>query len=170
MTSRKQHRAARRNIRKAQAAWKSMSHREHALAQPQGRGRQKPGTAGGGKFYHIAVRPKGDFVAFRNHDVGRAGHIQRVAGKRGTGSWDTVKWLISKADAHVAAGKLVGDTEGAKKVLSTLGSRPRHIKGDMFTAKPRPNVPESAKPTAAQRSARTSNIHKAQAAWRSMHR
>jgi hypothetical protein len=58
MATEKQREAARRNIRKAQAAWKAMSHEEHARSQPQDRGRKKPGTTGEGEFYHIVVRPK----------------------------------------------------------------------------------------------------------------
>lgn len=34
--------AAQKNIKKAQAKWKSMTHRQHALAQPQGKDRKKP--------------------------------------------------------------------------------------------------------------------------------
>jgi hypothetical protein len=164
MATEKQREAARRNIRKAQAAWQSMSHEQHARAQPEGRGRQKPGTTGEGAYYRITVRPKEDFVTFRTHDIGEPGHIQRVGAKRGSGSWDTQAWLISKEDAHVEGGKLIPDTEEAKKVLADLGSKPRHVEGDIFEAKPRPNVPEREKPTPAQRRARSANIKKAQAA------
>src|SRR5262245_29570380 len=164
MATEKQREAARRNIRKAQAAWQSMSHRQHARAQPEGRRRQKPGTAGGGEYFHIAVRPKEDFVTFRTQDVGDPGHIQRVAGKRSSGSWDTVKWLVSKEDAHVENGRLVPDTADARELLAKLGSAPIHVEGDMFKAKDRPNVPERAKPTPAQKRAQRENIKKAQAA------
>ncbi len=164
MATEKQIEAARKNIRKAQAAWQSMSSRQHSLAQPEGRRRAKPGSTGEGDYYHIAVRPKEDFITFRNQDVGEPGHIQRLAGKRSSGSWDTVKWLISKEDAHVAAGKLVPDTEDARKVLADLGSEPVHLKGDMFEAKPRRDIPEREKPTPAQQRARRENIKKAQAA------
>jgi hypothetical protein len=112
------------------------------------------------------VRPKEQFVTFRTQDVGEPGHIQRVAGKRQSGSWDTVKWLISKQDAHVEGGKLIADTEGARGVLAKLGSEAVHVKGDVFEAKPRPNVPEREKPTPAQQKARSANIKKAQAARR----
>ncbi len=164
MASKAQRQAARKNIRKAQAAWKSMSSRQHARAQPEGRGRKKPGTAGEGNYYHVAVRPKDDFVTFRTQDVGGPGHVQRVAGKRTSGSWDTVKWLISKEDAHVEGGRLVADSEDARAVLEQLSSKPRHVQGDMFKARPRRNVPEAEKPTPAQKRARSSNIKKAQAA------
>jgi hypothetical protein len=164
MTTQKQRAAARKNIRKAQAAWRSMSHREHARAQPEGRKRAKPATKGEGKYYHVAVRPKKEFATFRTQDVGGPGHVERVAGKRQSGSWDTVKWLISKEDAHIEGRKLVGDTPEARKVLAMLGSEPVHVKGDRLKAKPRPNVPEREKPTAAQQRARRANITKAQAA------
>ena len=166
MATSKQRTAARRNIRNGQAARQSMSRRQLARAQPEGRKRKKPGTQGGGEYYHVVVRPKDEFVTFRTQDVGEPGHIQRVAGKRSSGSWDTVKWLISKADAHVETGKLAGNTEAAKKALAALGSKPVHVTGDVFKAKPRPNVPERDKPTPAQRRARLANIKKAQAARR----
>lgn len=166
MATTKQREAAKKNIRKAQAAWRSMSSREHARAQPEGRKRKKPGIPGKGKYYHVAVRPKYEFVTFRTQDVGKPGHCQRVAGKRSSGSWDTLKWLISKDDAHVQSGELVADTPEVKKVLKALGSKPTHVRGDMFQARPRPNVPEQAKPTPAQRRARRENTLKAQAARR----
>jgi hypothetical protein len=112
----------------------------------------------------VEVRAKGQFVTFRTQDVGRPGHIQRVAGKRSSGSWDTVKWLIGKEDAHVERGRLVPDTQAARHVIDRLGSKPVHVRGDRFQAKPRPNVPEHAKPTPAQRRAQRDNIKKAQAA------
>jgi hypothetical protein len=164
MATEKQREAARRNIKKAQAAWRAMSHTEHARAQPQGRGRKKPGTTGGGEYYHIQVRPKNEFVTFRTQDVGGPGHVERVAGKRESGSWDTQAWLVSKTDAHVEGDRLIPDTADAKELFARLGSEPTHLKGDVFKAKDRPNVPEADKPTEAQRKARMRNIKKAQAA------
>jgi len=166
MATEKQRAAARKNIKKAQSAWQSMSHTEHARAQPQGRGRQKPGTSGKGEFYRIVVRPKEQFVTFRTQDVGGPGHIERVAGKRQSGSWATQAWLISKEDAHREGDRLVPDTTEARNLLASLGSEPMHAKGDIFEAKDRRNVPEREKPTAAQRRARSRNIQKAQAARR----
>jgi hypothetical protein len=164
MATTKQREAARKNIKKAQAAWKSMSHRQHARSQPEGRGREKPGAKGQGEYYHVRVRPKDEFVTFRTQDVGEPGHVQRVAGKRASGSWDTQQWLISKEDAHVKGGKLIPDTAEAKEALAKLGSKAMHVKGDIFEAEPRPNVPEREKPTPAQQRARRANIKKAQAA------
>ena len=94
-----------------------MSSRAHSRAQPEGRGREKPGATGEGEFFHVEVRPKGQFVTFRTQDVGEKGGIERVSGKRASGSWDTQKWLISKEQAHVEDGKLIPDTFDAREVL-----------------------------------------------------
>jgi len=169
MATMKQRQAARKNIKKAQTRWRSMSSTEHARSQPQGAERQRPG-AGGGKFYRVEVRPKKEFVTFRTQDVGSKGHVERVAGKRESGSWATVAWLIAKDDAHISGRKLVPDSRDAKQVLSKLGSEPVRRSGDRFEAKDRPNVPERSKPTAAQKRARAKNIKKAQTAWRRMHK
>jgi hypothetical protein len=167
MATTKQKQAARKNIRKAQKAWRGMSSRQRAKAQPEGGEREKPGATGQGQYFHVEVRPKGQFATFRTQDVGKEGGIQRVAGRRSSGSWDDQKWLIGKDQAHLENDKLVSDTEEARKVLEQLGSEPQHIRGDRFKAKPRPNVPEKAKPTAAQKRARRENIKKAQAVRRS---
>lgn len=126
--------------------------------------RRKPGSTGQGEYYHVEIRPRSDFVRFRTQDVGDPGHIQRVAGQRESGSWATVKWLIAKEDAHVSGDTLVGDTQDAKDLLKKLRKKPVHIRGDRFESKPRRNVPEREKPTAAQKKARSQNIKKAQAA------
>lgn len=130
----------------------------------QTRSRSKPGSRGEGDYYHVEVRSSDDFVTFRTQDVGDPGHVQRVAGKRESGSWATVKWLIGKDDAHVSGDTLVGDTKDAKDVLKKLGSKPVQKKGDIFEAKPRRNVSERSKPTGAQQRARIQNIKKAQSA------
>src|SRR5262245_61200496 len=109
MTTQKQKEAAKRNVKKAQSAWRAMSPTEHARSQPQGRERRKPGS-GGGEFFRIQVRPKAEFVTFRTQDVGDPGHIERLAGKRQSGSWDTQAWLVSKNDAHLVNGHLLPDT------------------------------------------------------------
>ena len=166
MATEKQRQAAKKNIKKAQSRWKTMSARQHASSQPEGRGRKKPGTTGEGNYYRIDVRPKEEFSTFRTQDVGGPGHLLRVAGKRPSGSWSTATWLISKDDAHIEGDKLVGDTKDAKDLLKKLRSTPVHLRGDRFEAKDRPNVPERSKPTAAQTRARRENIKKAQAARR----
>src|SRR5439155_13610719 len=132
MTTQRQRTAARQNIRKAQAVWQSMSHGQHARAQPEGRGRKKPGTTSEGNYYRVVVRPKDEFTTFRTQDVGGPGHIERVAGKRPSGSWDAQAWLVSKRDAHVQGGKLIPDSQGAKELFEELSSEPVHVKGDVF--------------------------------------
>ena len=166
MATEKQREAARKNIKKAQAKWKSMSSHAHSRSQPEGRKRMQPGTTGQGNYYHVEVRPKDEFTTFRTQDVGGEGHLQRIAGKRSSGSWATSTWLISKDDAHLEDNKLVADTKDAKDLLQKLGSTPVHLSGDRFQAKDRRNVPERAKPTSAQTRARHENIKKAQATRR----
>jgi hypothetical protein len=164
MATAKQKKAAKENIKKAQRRWQEMTPREHALAQPEGRKRAKPGMKGEGDYFRIVLRPKEEFATFRFHDVGEKGHILRLAGKRSSGSWDTQAWLIHKADAHLEGDTLVADTADASKLIEALRSKPKHLKGDVFEAKDRANVPEAKKPTAAQRKAWRENIKKAQQA------
>ena len=133
---------------------------------PIERKRAKPGSRGGGRFFHIEIRPSARFIAFRVQDVGTPGGVERVAGRRASGSWDTAKWLVEKTHAHVADGHLVADSGEAKKLFASLGSAPVHVAGDRFRAKPRRDIPESEKPTMAMRRAQLANIKKAQIAAR----
>jgi hypothetical protein len=110
------------------------------------------------------VRPARNFIRFRVQALGGTGGIERVAGQRASGSWDTQKWLISKDKAHVENGMLVPDAADAGELLTSLGSAARQVVGDRFKARPRRNIPESAKPTPAMRRAQLRNIRKAQAA------
>jgi hypothetical protein len=128
--------------------------------------RAKPGSKGGGRFFHIELRPSRDFVAFRVQDVGGPGGVERVAGLRANGSWDTAKWLVEKTQAHVEDDRLIADSAEARKMLKTLGSEPVHVTGDRFRAKPRRDIPENEKPTPAMRRAQLANIKKAQATVR----
>lgn len=128
--------------------------------------RAKPGSRGGGRFFHIEVRPASDFVRFRVQDVGAAGGVERVAGRRASGSWDTAKWLVEKTHAHIEDGHLIADSVEAEKLFANLGSPPRHIEGDRFQASPRRDIPGSEKPTPAMRRAQLANIRKAHAAVR----
>jgi hypothetical protein len=97
--------------------------------------RKKPGSTGKGDYYHIEVLPKTGFVTFRTQDVGDPGHIQRVAGKRASGSWATVKWLVGKKDAHMRGEHLIPDSKDAKELIKELGVKPIHVSGDRFKAK-----------------------------------
>ena len=128
--------------------------------------RAKPGSRSTGRYFHIAVRPAREFVRFRMQDVGKRGGVQRLAGQRTNGSWDTQKWLIEKTDAHIENDQLVADTAEARKVRASLSATPVHVAGDRFKAKPRRNIPEAEKPTPAMRRAQMKNIKKAQAAVR----
>ncbi len=132
--------------------------------------RAKPGARGSGGFFHIQVRPRTEFVFFRNQDVGSRGGIERVAGRRANGSWDTQKWLVGKNEAHIDGKRLAPDTAAARKMLKQLGSVPRHLGGDRFIAKPRRKIPAREKPTPAMRRAQLANIKKAQAAVRKRRR
>ncbi len=152
-------------VKKTQQRPKPAS-RQRAVQPAEGLKRRRPGTTGEGHYYHIEVRRKREFVTFRTQDVGRKGHVQRVAGQRPNGTWDTVKWLIGKEDAHIQDGILVADSKAAQKVFAELGSKPVSVKGDVFEARPPRNVPESEKPTAAQQLAQRENIKKAQSARR----
>jgi len=120
--------------------------RENKKTTSRKQTRRKPGSTGKGEYYHIEVLPKADFVTFQTQDVGRRGHIQRVAGQRSSGYWSTVKWLIDKDDAHVQDNRLVPDTKAAKDVIEQLGSEPVRMLGDLFKARPRPSFREEARP------------------------
>jgi len=102
-------------------------------AKPATKPGAKSGTKGGGRFFHVEVRPAKDFVAFRVQKFN--GSIERVAGQRADGSWATATWLIDKDHAHVAKGRLVGDSDTADRVLARLGAAPIHVGGDRFRAR-----------------------------------
>jgi len=101
--------------------------------------RKKPAKSGtkGGKYYRIEIRPKSEFKLFRYHDVGDAGHLVRLAGKRYNGTWATHAWLVSKEDASVEKGTLVAQTSDAKELIESLGSIPTLKKNNIFKASPR---------------------------------
>jgi hypothetical protein len=130
------------------------------------RPRRRPGTGGKGQYFRIEVRPGTRFVTYRLHDIGRKGHTKRLAGRRAGGAWATKSWLILKSDAHVSNGKLVIDHPRARAALRGIRGPIRHLKGDIFLARPRRDIPESEKPTPAQRRARAANIRKAMRARR----
>ena len=143
-----------------------MSTAKAVTANAPSRRRAKPGAKRGGRFFHIEVRPSKEFIAFRVQDVGEPGGVERVAGQRASGLWDTAKWLMEKTHAHVEDGRLVPDSDEARQLFRSIGSAPVHIVGDRFSAKPRRNIPEAEKPTPAMRRAQLANIKKAQAAQR----
>ena len=126
--------------------------------------RAKPGSTGKGKFYRVEIRPKEEFSSFRVQDVGKKGGLERLAGRRKSGSWDTVTWLVSKKDARVSGNALVISGK-ARTMLKQIKGKITHVKADIFKAHPK-NVPERLKPTPAMRKAQSKNIKKAQAARR----
>ncbi len=165
MTSDDQKQAAQENIKKAQDKWQSMSHEERAEAQPGGEDRAEPGSTGEGDYFRIVIRDKDQFKTFRNQDVGEKGGVQRLAGQRPDGSWDTQAWLIEKKMAEMKDETLVTDDSDVQEILDTYGPV-SHVEGDIFEGNPRRDVPESEKPTEAQQQARQENIKKAQEARR----
>ncbi len=165
--SKKKQIAARQNIKKAQARWESVSRRQHSLAKPKGRAGRRPG-AGGGLFYRVEVRPKSEFVSFRTHDVGEEGNLERIAGKRRSGSWDTATWLVEKKAAHLnEKGQLVIDDPKARTALKQIRGPIVHKKGDIFRAFPAKSVAESANPTEARVRSWHRKIKRAQPARKS---
>lgn len=166
MATKKQVSAAKKNVKKAQTAWKSMTPRARALAQPQGAARKKPGTGPAATFYRIEVRPSRQFTSFRTQDVGKKGGLERVAGRRSSGSWGTTAWLVSKKHAHVTpGGKLIIDNEKERLALAKAVRGPiTQLKPGIFHAHPAKNVPEKSKPTPAMKKAQSANIKKAQQA------
>lgn len=128
--------------------------------------RAKPGASGKGRFFHVQLRPNSQFTLFRVQDVGTRGGVERVAGQRSNGTWDTVKWLVEKTHAHVQGDTLIADSAEARKLLRSLGSAPVRVGGDRFRATPRANIPEREKPTLKQRRAWRRNIRKARQARR----
>lgn len=114
-----------------------MATTKQATKKARGKKREKPGATGEGKYYHIEIRPREQFTLFRTQDVGEKGGIQRVAGQRDDGSWETQTWLIGKELAHVEQGRLVPDAEAAREVLDDLEAAPEPIEGDRFRATPK---------------------------------
>lgn len=99
---------------------------------------KNPGSTGKGKFYHIEVRPKDEFIKFRVQDVGDKGGLERVAGQHQDESWSTVAWLISKDDAHISENKnLIITGKTAKSVLKQIQEPIKYVKGDIFQTQPR---------------------------------
>jgi hypothetical protein len=126
--------------------------------------RPRPSRAGGARRRPVLPYRGGAGAPVHRvplHDVGKKGGVERIAGQRPDRTWATAGWLIGKDLAHVERGRLVPDTVAARKVLSTLGVTPRHVRGDRFQAKDRPNVPERTKRKPTMRRAQQRNIHKA---------
>ena len=175
--------AARKNIRKAQKVRRKSATRRTAArtktttrsktktktrvrvkttkTQPRAKSTVRRRTKSAARqrgFFHIEVQPKEAFVEFKTQDIGSDGGIERVAGKRAGGAWSTQEWLIAKDQAHVERGTLIGDTVDARRVLTMLGTEPRHIKADRFTIHGHRGMPADVSPTMAPRRAGLSNV------------
>jgi hypothetical protein len=184
MATARQKSAARKNIRKARKTRRSKSAKPGASARTKtttrskttpkarvrtktpkakprakstARRRTKP-AARRREFFHIEVQPKEAFVEFKTQNIGSEGGIERVAGKRAGGAWSTQEWLIAKDQAHVERGTLIGDTVDARRVLTMLGSEPRHIKADRFTIHGHTGMPADVSPTLAPRRVGLANV------------
>ena len=120
-----------------------------------------PGSTGEGRFYRIEILPTEQFVTFRIQDVADKGGIERLAGKRANGSWDTAIWLVSKDYAHIENKKLVADKRNVMELFDRLGSQPVHVKGDIFKASDSRDLSNEQGPAAAQRNEPVGNITKA---------
>lgn len=151
MTAKKLTTAAKTGLKKGSAA---------------GKVRRKPGTGPDANYYRIEVRPRRQFSSFRTQDVGKKGGIERIAGRRPSGSWDTQAWLVSKDIAHVTpSGKLVIDrVKDRQAIEKAISGKMVQLKSGIFKARPIKNIPEKAKPTQAMKRAQLMNIKKAQAA------
>jgi hypothetical protein len=188
MATARQKSAARKNIRKAQKARRTKSATKRTAARTKTRAkitarskartkspvrtkttktkprakstarRRTKSAARRRGFFHIEVQPKEAFVEFKTQDVGGKSGIERVAGKRAGGAWSTQEWLIAKNQAHVERGMLIGDTVDARRVLTMLGSEPRHIKADRFTIHGHTGVPADVSPTLAPRRGGLTNV------------
>src|SRR5687768_11890996 len=173
MATARQKSTARKNIRKAQKArrtetttrskTRAKTRVRTKIAKTKGRAkattrRRTKSAARRRGFFHIEVQPKEAFVEFKTQDVGSEGGIERVAGKRAGGAWSTQEWLIAKDQAHVERGTLIGDTVDARRVLTMLGTEPRHIKADRFTIHGHTGMPADVSPTLAPRRAGLTNV------------
>ena len=76
------------------------------------------------EFYHIEVKSQQEFKRFRTQIVGQISGIERVGGQHEDGSWETVKWLVSKEMAHIENGILVADQTEVKELFEMLGAAP----------------------------------------------
>ena len=97
----------------------------------------KTRAVGEGRFYHIEIRSQQGFKTFHAQKFGIEDGIERVGGQRADGSWETVKWLVSKELAHVENGRLIADDKEARTLFDKLNFVPKHIEGDRFAAQVR---------------------------------
>lgn len=51
-----------------------------------------------GQQIRIRMKSPKKFTAFRTHDLGRKGRLQRIAGRTHKGKWETQAWRINLKD------------------------------------------------------------------------
>lgn len=61
-------------------------------------------------------------VFFCYYDRGEKGYILCLSGRRESGFWTTLVWLISKSCANMAGEELVPDTKDAQRLIEFLAS------------------------------------------------
>lgn len=122
MATKKQIESAKKNIKKTQKIWKETSHRQRALAQPQGRDRAKMGKTRGRWVLLHHREPREALTVFCYYDGGEKGYILCLSGRRESGFWITLVWLISKSYANMAGEELVPDTKDAQRLIEFLAS------------------------------------------------
>ena len=144
----KQCAAARRNIKKSQVMWQSMTPRQHSRANPRTRADETRRHRRRRVLSHH--RAAEGAVRDLPHSRCRRTETHSASGRQ------MCKWVVGHADvageqgrhAHREGRRLVPDTKDAKNLFAKLSTSPKHVKGDIFEAKDRLNVPEREKPTA----------------------
>jgi|GEM_PF-6242638 len=59
----------------------------------------------------------------------------RILVRQPTGGLNTAEtWFISKREAHVEGGVLIGDSARAQRLLAELPRKPRRVRGNLFRA------------------------------------
>lgn len=91
-------------------------------------------------FYYIEVRSVKKYKTFRTLNVSEDFSIRRVIGQQADGIWETVKWLVGKASAHVEDGKLVAENQSVQDLFKRFDGEPKFISGNRFTAKEYKNI------------------------------
>lgn len=102
--------------------------------------RRQPGEGGGGKYYHILLRPKGRFVLFRTVPVVDTYGVLEVLGRKPTDEWEAHKILVRKDIAVQKGRELSVMLHSARFMLPELRGPIRQLHDDVFVAKPFENV------------------------------